>query len=170
MDPEMAKEVAALAQLSLAELRARYAELFHEPTWVGNRSWLTRRIAWRLQALAKGDLSERARLYAPQIADDADLRLMPPKDRDQPAGPKTPATRVAPKPPLPQQPDRRLPPPGSILTRVYKGHTLQVEVLHAGFAYQGNVYPSLSAVAKAITGSHLSGFLFFRLHQERNNQ
>jgi hypothetical protein len=42
--------------------------------------------------------------------------------------------------------------PGSILTRRYKGRTLQVEVLEHGFAYAGQVYRSLSAVAKAVTG------------------
>ena len=68
-----------------------------------------------------------------------------------------------------QEPDRRLPQPGSLITRLYKGQTLQVEVLPAGFAYQGTVYASLSAVAKAITGSHCNGFLFFRLHHELNH-
>jgi hypothetical protein len=55
-----------------------------------------------------------------------------------------------------------LPLPGTILTRWYKGQTLKVQVLRHGFEYQGQVYKSLSAVAKAITGSHTSGFLFFR--------
>jgi hypothetical protein len=165
MDPEIAREVAALPRLSFAQLRARYAQLFHEPTRVGNRSWLVRRIAWRLQALAEGDLSDRARRYADQIVNDADLRLLPPKELTQPA-----AVNAAPKPVRPQQQtDGRLPQPGSTITRLYKGQTLQVEVLPAGFAYQGTVYASLSAVAKAITGSHCNGFLFFRLHHELNH-
>jgi hypothetical protein len=37
-----------------------------------------------------------------------------------------------------------------------------VQVLTEGFAYAGRVYPSLSAVAKAVTGSHCNGYLFFR--------
>ncbi|HEV3448673.1 MAG TPA: DUF2924 domain-containing protein [Gemmataceae bacterium] len=166
MDPALAKEVAALPRLSFAQLRARYAELFHEPTRVGNRSWLVRRIAWRLQALAEGDLSDRARHYAEQIVNDADLRLLPPKAADltQPA-----AAKATPKPVRAPQPDSRLPQPGSLITRPYKGQTLQVEVLPAGFAYQGTVYASLSAVAKAITGSHCNGFLFFRLQHELNH-
>jgi hypothetical protein len=61
------------------------------------------------------------------------------------------------------QPDGRLPPPGTVLTRKYKGEALQVQVLADGFEYRGEVYPSLSAVAKAITGSHCNGFLFFKL-------
>jgi hypothetical protein len=69
---------------------------------------------------------------------------------------------------LPAQADDRLPPPGTILSRPYKGQIVQVQVLQSGFAYQGEVYPSLSAVAKAITGSHTNGFLFFR--NALNNQ
>jgi hypothetical protein len=41
--------------------------------------------------------------------------------------------------------------------------TLQVQVQEDGFVFEGQRYPSLSAVAKAITGSHCNGFLFFRL-------
>jgi hypothetical protein len=55
-----------------------------------------------------------------------------------------------------------LPLPGTILTRWYKGRTLKVQVLRHGFEYGGQIYKSLSAVAKAITGSHTSGRLFFR--------
>ena len=39
---------------------------------------------------------------------------------------------------------------------------MQVQVLTEGFAYAGRVYTSLSAVARAITGSHCNGFLFFQ--------
>ena len=63
---------------------------------------------------------------------------------------------------MPAPVDHRLPPPGTILTRPYKGQLLQVQVLTDGFAYAGRVYASLSAVAKAITGSHTNGFLYFR--------
>jgi hypothetical protein len=58
--------------------------------------------------------------------------------------------------------DPRLPPPGTILNRPYKGQLLQVQVLTEGFAYAGRVYPSLSAVAKDVTGSHCNGYHFFR--------
>ena len=59
----------------------------------------------------------------------------------------------------------RLPLPGTILTRDYKGTMIQVQVLPNGFEYQGEVYKSLSAVAKAVTGQHVNGFAFFRLSQ-----
>ena len=59
--------------------------------------------------------------------------------------------------------DPRLPPPGSWLTRSYKGHTIDVKVLSQGFQYQDRIFASLSALASEITGSHCSGFRFFHL-------
>ena len=80
----------------------------------------------------------------------------------------SPGCRSGPDPtrPVHFQADSRLPPPGTILTRKYKGQDLQVQVLAEGFLFQGQVFGSLSAVAKAITGSHCNGFLFFRLTQQ----
>ena len=161
MDLNIAKEVAALRRMTVKELRARYAEVFGEPTNGNHKVWLTRRIAWRLQALAEGDLSERARRRAAELARDADLRLNAPQPKDPTTA--TQPSAVQPEPMTGPAPvDARLPPPGTILTRPYKGQQLHVQVLTDGFAYAGNVYPSLSAVAKAITGSHCNGFLFFR--------
>jgi hypothetical protein len=62
--------------------------------------------------------------------------------------------------------DNRLPPPGTIITREYKGQTLDVKVLASGFEYAGEVFKSLSAVAKTVTGQHVNGFAFFRLAKE----
>ena len=59
--------------------------------------------------------------------------------------------------------DPRLPAAGRILARRYKGQVFRVKVLAKGLEHDGRVYRSLSAVAKAITGSHCNGFLFFRL-------
>jgi hypothetical protein len=109
-----------------------------------------------MQALAEGDLSERARRRAAELARDADLRLNPPQCKANTSTPPSEPVR------LPAPVDHRLPPPGTILTRPYKGQLVQVQVLTEGFAYGGHVYASLSAVAKAITGSHTNGFLFFR--------
>jgi Protein of unknown function (DUF2924) len=147
-------EVSALQRLTIGQLRQRFAEVFGEATPASNRTWLIKRIAWRLQALAEGDLSERARRRAAELARDADLRLNPPRSKTTTAAPE-PAS-------VPALIDPRLPPPGTILTRPYKGQQLHVQVLTDGFAYAGHVYPSLSAVAKAITGSHGNGFHFFR--------
>jgi len=159
MDRDWTKELAALTRLGVSELRTRYAELFGEPTRTGNKTWLVRRIAWRLQALAEGDLPERARQRAEDLAQDADLRLTAPSGVIQ----APPAAPEGNKPALKLQADARVPPPGTVLTRSYRGRTLRVQVLSHGFVYAGQTYPSLSAVAKAVTGSHCNGYLFFRL-------
>lgn len=156
MTTTISQQVAALHLMTAKQLRGRFAELFGEETRVGNAAWLRKRIAWRLQVQAEGDLSERARQRASELANDADLRLNPPKVLPLPAE-RTTTQR------LPDAPDPRLPPPGTLLTRKYKGQVLQVQVLAQGFEFQGQVYGSLSAVAKAITGSHCNGFAFFNL-------
>ena len=156
MHVNVAKEVAALEAITVAELRVRYAQVFGEETRVGNKAWLVKRIIWRLQALAEGDLSERARRRAAELAQDADLRLSPPRQKQT-----TPAS-VQKNGRARARINGHLPLPGTILTRWYKGQTLKVQVLRHGFEYDGQVYKSLSATAKAITGSHTSGFLFFR--------
>jgi hypothetical protein len=156
VEMNIVNEVATLQRLGIAQLRQRFAEVFGEATHASNRTWLIKRIAWRMQALAEGDLSERARRRAIELARDADLRLNPPPSKATTTAPPPEAVRVP--PPV----DQRLPPPGTILARPYKGQLVQVQVLTDGFAYAGRVYPSLSAVAKAVTGSHTNGFLFFR--------
>ena len=160
MHLNITREVAALKRLTVGQLRARYAEVCGAATNCHNKPWLIKRIAWRLQAQAEGNLSERARRRAAELADDADLRLSPPKVSATPAVPAKTATTVR---TLAFQADSRLPPPGTVLTRKYRGEDLQVQVLASGFEFEGQVYPSLSAVAKAITGTHINGFLFFRL-------
>jgi hypothetical protein len=137
----------------VTELRECYARVFGESTRAGHRDWLIKRIAWRWQMLAEGDLSERARRRAETLAHDADLRLSPPRAKRD-ATPRLPAAQ--------RSSDPRLPPAGHVLVRFYKGQTLEVRVLVRGFEFQGKTYLSLSAVAKAITGSHCNGYLFFR--------
>jgi hypothetical protein len=162
MNPANGQQLAQLQRLTTPQLRTRFAELFGEHTPANNRTWLFKRIAWRLQALAEGGLSQRARQRAAELANDADLRMNPPV-------PRRPAKPVPAQRPVPSEPaasDKRLPPAGTILTRKYKGQTLQVQVLQRGFAYNGQVFKSLSAVAKAITGSHCNGFWFFALGQQ----
>jgi hypothetical protein len=156
-------EVATLQRLTIGQLRQRFAQVFGEATAASNRTWLIKRIAWRLQALAEGDLSERARRRAAELAQDADLRLNPPRRKTTPATAPEPVS-------LPVPSDPRLPPPGTILTRPYKGQQLHVQVLTDGFAYAGNIYASLSAVAKVITGTHTNGYHFFRNSLNHNKE
>jgi len=156
MQVNVARELAALEAMTVKELRAKYAQVFGEETRVGNKAWLVKRIIWRLQALAEGDLSERARKRAAELAQDADLRLSPPRQK------QTASASIQKNGRASALVNGHLPLPGTILTRWYKGQTLKVQVLRHGFEHEGQVYRSLSAVAKAITGSHTSGFLFFR--------
>jgi hypothetical protein len=155
MDLKISEEVAALRRQTVGELRLRYAQVFGERTRTWHREWLIKRIAWRLQALAEGDLSERARRRAEELTNDADVRLSPPKT----ARSAEPSQVTAPAP----SSDSRLPPPGHVLVRLYQGQRLEVRIMSRGFRFNGMTYPSLSAVAKAVTGSHCNGYLFFRL-------
>lgn len=170
MNGEVRRQVAALEKMSVGQLRERYAEVFGEAARSGNRQWLLRRVAWRIQALAEGDLASRAiehaRRRAGELARDADLRLRPPN------GPVTPALvhgGVA-SAPMPIHRDERVPPPGTILTRQFKGVVHRVAILPNGFEYDGEVYRSLSAVAHTITGSHWNGMLFFGLTKNRRRE
>jgi hypothetical protein len=156
MHVNVAKELAALEAMTVAELRARYAQVLNEETRIGCRALLVKHIVWGMQALAEGNLSERARQRAAELVQNADLRLLPPRQKQlAPSSPKKrgKANGVSSIP---------LPLPGTILTRWYKGKTLSIQVLRHGFEYDGQIYKSLSAVAKVITGSHTSGLLFFR--------
>ena len=155
-----------MEKMTAAQLRSKHVELFGEESRSGNRKWLYGRCAWRLQALAEGDLSERARRQAKALARDVDIRLRPPAEMNvAPMGRPADVTRPARK--VTRRHDPRLPMPGMQLTRKYKGHIYVVEVLSNGFGYDGDVYRSLSAVAHAITGSHWNGFLFFNIEPPR---
>jgi hypothetical protein len=158
MQLNVGKEVAALEDMPVSRLRDRYAEVFGETTNARNKQWMVKKIIWRMQSMAEGDLSERARARAMEIASDADIRRRPPKAPD----PKPEAPRSAPIP-VPVSLDNRVPIPGSLITREYKGRLLEVLVLEEGFEYAGEKFKSLSAVAKRITGSHCNGYLFFNL-------
>ena len=59
--------------------------------------------------------------------------------------------------------DRRLPIPGTVISKVYKGTILDVKVLDKGFEYDRKTYRTLSAIAGAVTGQHWNGYLFFGL-------
>src|SRR5262245_43551482 len=87
-------EISALRRMTIKELRAKYAEVFGEETPAHNRAWLTKRIIWRIQALAEGDLSERARRRAAELANDADLRMNPPRVKSSPVTDESTPPRV----------------------------------------------------------------------------
>ena len=166
MKQSVKRDLAALAKMTVGELRQRHVELFGEQTRSGNRQWLYRRLAWRVQALAEGGLSERAQQRARELTREADIRLRPPTAPEH-NGPVADEPRATASMRIPQ--DARLPAPGTVLTRAYKGHEYRVTVLSRGFEHDGQVYRSLTAVAYAITGSHWNGYHFFAIgkHQRK---
>ena len=146
------QEIEGLPYKTVAQLHNRYLEVFGEVSRSNHKQFLVRRIAWRLQALAEGDLSERARERALSLARDADLRLRAPQVASKPA------VRFAGR-----HRDPRLPQPGSTLSRIFRDRTVTVKVLEQGFQYEDRVYRSLSAVARHISGTQWNGFSFFQL-------
>jgi hypothetical protein len=153
------KELAALRKMTVDGLRGKFADVFGEPTRSRHKEYLIKRIIWRMQANVEGGLSERALARARELANDADLRLSAPrqpKHADAPARTVTVATAVRPSADLL---------PGTMLQRQYKGRTVRVVVLADGFEHEGERYKSLTAVAKAVTGQHWNGRLFFGLRQ-----
>jgi DUF2924 family protein len=159
VDTAVLMEIENLRRASLAGLREKFREVFQEETRCRHREHLFRRIAWRLQALAEGDLTERARGRAIEIARDADLRTVAPRSFFTVGGEQVQTTRGDGN----RDQDSRLPLPGTLLSRKWKGRTVLVEVLSKGFRYENRHYASLSAIAVAVTGTRWNGLAFFGL-------
>ena len=146
-------EIDRLQHQTVGELHRKYREVFGHESRSNHRQFLRRRIAWRLQANAEGDLSERARQRALALAQDAELRVRAPES----------FLRACATPAAMRRRDARLPAPGTLLKRPYHGQDIVVEVLEQGFRYEEQVYKSLSAVARQVTGTQWNGFAFFGL-------
>ncbi len=135
METMMAARIQALREMTVAELRAEHARLCGEETRSHHEDLLWRKVAWRLQALAEGGLSERARRRAAELADDADVRIRAPRDAFGGPPPadrtRTHAVRFG--------GGGRLPMPGTVLTREYRGREVRVTVLDRGFEWEGRV-------------------------------
>ncbi len=163
MTLDIDQQITALRQLTVRQLRSRHQELFGESPRSTHKQHLIRRIAWRIQALAEGDLSERARRRAAELACDADLRIRAPRRQRSNASQRTGRPNGhRPNGPLLLR-DPRLPMPGTLLVRRYRGENRQVKVLEQGFEYGDDIYGSLTAVVQKITGKHWNGYHFFGL-------
>ena len=163
MDAAVYAEIEDLRKMKMGALRAKYREVFGEESRSSSRQFLFRRVAWRLQALAEGDLSERARQRALEIADDADFRIRAPEGFFAEPGAEARALGRA-----GVGRDQRLPCPGTLLTRQFENRRIVVTVLADGFEYQSQRYRSLSAIAREVTGTRWNGLLFFGLAERRN--
>jgi hypothetical protein len=111
-----------------------------------------------MQANEEGDLTTRAKRRAEELANDADLRTHTPRSKPEAEDQGDTVTAA-----VHFGHDTRVPMPGAMLRREYKGREIVVRVLPRGFEYEGEIYRSLSAVALAITGSHWNGYHFFKL-------
>ena len=161
MDSELMKELAQLRKSPVGILRAKYREVFGEEPRSKHRNQLLRRIAWRMQAVAFAGLSEAARERAHEIANVADIRLLPPRRFEVAAEPVAEVGRGK------SRFDRRIPPVGTVLKREYNGISIAVKILIDGFEHQGRRYGSLSAIATEITGTRWNGLAFFGLAATR---
>ncbi len=137
-------------KVALPELQKEYEAVFDgKKAPSNNKTYLWQRIAYRIQELAYGSLSEEARNKASELAreyDPINNKILRPNN----VAPRCCASR-----------DKRLSIPGTVITKNYKGAEIRVKILDKGFEYKGKVYRSLTAIAKEVTGAHWSGFLFF---------
>ena len=141
----LADQVAVLQNAPVAELAARYLEVFgHPPRSRRNAAWLRKRIAHQMQVVAFGGLSRAARTALDRLV--AEIQL--------------PTTAK----PMPAPVAHRDPRPGTVLQRVWHGKEVRVLVTVDGaFEWDGRRFTSLSAVAREVTGSRWNGRLFFNL-------
>ena len=146
----IAREIAALRQLDVAGLAARYADLFGEPPRIRHKDWLFGRVAWKVQEQALGGLDAETKSRLATLMAETPLSL--------PDGTRTAPAR------LPRQASIGAPSPGTTITRVWRDQEIVVRVTTDGqFEWNGTPYRSLTAVAKAITSTHWNGRLFFGL-------
>ena len=143
----IADEIAELQAMDVPRLAERYAALFGKPPRVRHKAWLWKRIAWKLQERRLGGLSKVAKARLEELIGEIEL---PPIESVAKA-----------KAPAPSRRDPKALLPGMVLTRKWRDQKILVRVLGSGFEWQGQGFASLSAVARAITGAHWNGRLFF---------
>ena len=151
MSQTITQQLKALETATVAELAAQYEALHGVPPRVKNKGFLRRRVAWKLQEREYGGLSDRAKARLEELLAQVDLPLKP----------------VPPKRPAKATTATKAPILGTTLVREWHGETYRVQVVEGGFEWNGTLYRSLSAVARAITSSNWNGRLFFGLTQRR---
>lgn len=147
MNDSAVRQVADLHAMTMEELRGRWRELFGSDPPTYGRAQLIKRLAYRLQELAFGGLSEGTGKRLRALAREHDGDSGAPRRRSSQAGP------VA----------------GTRLIREWDGRRHEVTVTRNGFEYQGRPYRSLSAIARAITGTPWNGPAFFGLRKRRRS-
>ncbi len=151
-------DIGSLENAGSEAIHRWYCGLFGADVPGGNTELARRRIAWRIQAESGGGLPDSAKQHALGIA-----RTFVGRKSKQEQAALGPAVSSK----LPSDHDSRVPVPGAVLVREYQGKQQFVRVLPSGFEWEGRVYRSLSAVAKAITGTKWNGYEFFGLEHSR---
>lgn len=146
----LAAQLAALPKMDSAALTERYREVFGTEPRRRHSPWLRRKIAWELQARELGGLTPDAQRRLEALIAEIE-------------GPLSPRLTA----PLPRVRRPDLPAVGTVLTRMWHDQQIRVEVKPNGFLYADRLYGSLSAVAKAVTGQHWNGRLFWGLKTRR---
>ncbi|NQU49089.1 MAG: DUF2924 domain-containing protein [Planctomycetes bacterium] len=142
-------ELIRLQSLPKAKLIDLYKIKFGKVPRITHREFLWKRVAWKIQEDKFGGLSRPAQKTLEALI--AEIELPAAEDTRTVTG----------KLKRPHQPG--LPSVGTVLTREWHDQNIRVEVLENGFAWNGETYRSLTAVAKAVTGTHWNGKLFFGL-------
>ena len=141
------RQITQLSKLSFSELQARWRSLFGSEPPAYHRRFLVKRLAYRIQELAYGGLSETIRAQMADILQDAGLD-------EQASIPGRGRT---------QKRSQDLPLAGTRLVREWNGRRYEVTVASGGFIFEGRRYRSLTAITKVITGTHWNGRAFFGL-------
>ena len=146
-DASAVAQLAALKRMTVVELKTKWESLFGAPAPNNSRSYLELRLGYRIQELTLGGLSRETRRTLDLLADEIDGKI----------GRKA---IIA---------DSRNPVVGTRLVREWDGAEHTVTVMKDGFDWQGRKFKSLSAVAKAITGTQWNGYRFFGLREARRD-
>lgn len=137
--------LAALKTTSTPDLKAQWRDLFGIEPPPFNRRYLESRLAYRIQELAYGGLKPETVRKLQALGEQLDGGSI--------------ATRRI-------RADIR-PIAGTRLIREWQGIEHLVTVTTDGFDWQGRPYKSLSAIARAITGTRWNGWVFFGLKNHR---
>jgi hypothetical protein len=140
-------QLAALKTAPIGALKQKWRDLFEREPPPYNRRFLESRLAYRIQELAYGGLKPETIERLDALADELE-------------GKGGKRRRVA---------LERRPIAGTRLIREWKGVEHCVTVRDEDFDYQGRPYQSLSAVARAITGTRWNGLVFFGLKNQRGS-
>ena len=140
--------LAALKQMGVKELQAEWQGLYGAPAPNNSLGFLRGRLAYRIQELTYGGPDRETRRMLDLLADEVEGTLTRKK---QIADPRNPVV-------------------GTRLIREWNGAEHTITVLRDGFDWQGRKYKSLSAIARAITGTRWNGPVFFGLNNYRKRK